>query len=89
MVRDVNKLELSRADAGQAAALLARFDNVMGVLGEEKEESPDAEIESLIRRRDEARARRDFKTSDEIRDQLKAKGIILEDSAGGTRWKRA
>ena len=82
MVRDVNKLELSRADAGQAAALLARFDTVMGVLGEEKEESPDAEIESLIRKRDEARARRDFKTSDEIRAQLKAKGIILEDSAG-------
>ena len=50
MVRDVNKLELSRADADQAAALLARFDRVMGVLGEEKEESPDAEIESLIRR---------------------------------------
>ena len=61
----------------------------MGVLGEEKEESPDAEIEALIRRREEARARRDFKTSDDIRNQLKAKGIILEDSAGGTRWKRA
>jgi len=89
MVRDVNKLELSRADADQAAALLARFDQVMGVLGEEKEESPDAEIESLIRARDEARARRDFKTSDDIRNQLKAKGIILEDSAGKTRWKRA
>jgi cysteinyl-tRNA synthetase len=89
MLRDVNKLELSRADADRAAALLASFDRVMGVLGEEKEESPDAEIESLIRRRDEARAKRDFKTSDEIRNQLKAKGIILEDSPGGTRWKRA
>ena len=89
MVRDVNKLELTRAGADQAAALLARFDKVMGVLGEEKEEAPDAEIESLIRRRDEARAKRDFKTSDDIRDQLKAKGIILEDSPGGTRWKRA
>jgi cysteinyl-tRNA synthetase len=88
MARDVNKLELSRADADRAAALLASFDRVMGVLGEEKEESPDAEIESLIRRRDEARAKRDFKTSDEIRNQLKAKGIILEDSPGGTRWKR-
>ncbi|MGO8703801.1 MAG: cysteine--tRNA ligase [Candidatus Brocadiia bacterium] len=89
MLRDVNKLELSPAGAAQAAALLASFDKVMGVLGEEKEESPDAEIESLIRRREEARARRDFKTSDDIRTQLKAKGIILEDSAGGTRWKRA
>jgi cysteinyl-tRNA synthetase len=89
MVRDVNKLELSRAGADEAAALLASFDKVMGVLGEEKEESPDAKIEALIRARDEARARRDFKTSDDIRNQLKAKGIILEDSAGGTRWKRA
>ncbi len=89
MVRDVNKLELTRAGADQAATLLRSFDKVMGVLGEEKEESPDAEIESLIRQRDEARARRDFKTSDDLRNQLKAKGIILEDSAGGTRWKRA
>jgi cysteinyl-tRNA synthetase len=89
MLRDVNKLELSPAGADQAAALLASFDKVIGVLGEEKEESPDAEIESLILRREEARAMRDFKTSDDIRNQLKAKGIILEDSAGGTRWKRA
>ncbi len=89
MLHEVNKLELSRAGAAQAAALLASLDKVMGVLGEEKEESPDAEIEALIRRREEARARRDFKSSDELRNQLKARGIILEDSAGGTRWKRA
>jgi cysteinyl-tRNA synthetase len=89
MLRDVNKLQLSRPGADRAAALLARFDQVMGVLGEGKEESPDAEIESLIRRRDEARAKRDFKTSDDIRDQLKARGVILEDSPAGTRWKRA
>ena len=89
MVREVNKLELSRADAQKALDLLARFDSVMGVLGEAKAESIDAEVESLIQQRLDARTRRDFKAADAIRDQLKAKGIILEDGAGGTRWKRA
>jgi cysteinyl-tRNA synthetase len=89
MVRDVNKLELSRADAAKALAVLAGFDKVMGVLGKEEEGNVDAEIEALIQQRLDARKRRDFKTSDQIRDQLKARGIILEDSPAGTRWKRA
>ena len=88
MVREVNKLTLSRADAQRALALLERFDSVMGVLSG-SEESLDAEIERLIQERLDARKRRDFKTSDRIRDDLKARGILLEDSAGGTRWKRA
>ncbi len=45
-------------------------------------------IEALIKKRDEARANRDFATSDEIRDTLKDQGIILEDTPQGTRWKR-
>ena len=88
MVREVNKLELSKSDAAKALALLERFDGVMGVLGG-KEESLDAEVEKLIQARLDARKRRDFKAADQIRDDLKAKGIILEDSAGGTRWKKA
>jgi cysteinyl-tRNA synthetase len=88
MLRDVNKLELSKADADRAQALLARFDSVMGVLGEEEAGVLDSEVEDLIRQRDEARARRDFKESDRLRDALKSKGILLEDSPTGTRWKR-
>jgi cysteinyl-tRNA synthetase len=46
-------------------------------------------IELLIRVRDEARERRDFKTSDVIRDELKNLEVILEDAPDGTRWKLA
>ncbi|MGH9803801.1 MAG: cysteine--tRNA ligase, partial [Candidatus Acidiferrales bacterium] len=49
----------------------------------------DAEVEKLIAERAQARARRDFKRSDEIRDQLAAQGIVLEDTKDGVRWKRA
>ncbi len=55
MVRDVNKLELSPADADRVLAQLARFDHVMGVLGEEEPQVLDAEVEELIRMREEAR----------------------------------
>jgi cysteinyl-tRNA synthetase len=48
----------------------------------------DAEIEAAISARQAARKTRNFKESDRIRDGLKAKGVILEDSANGTTWKR-
>ena len=48
----------------------------------------DEEIEQLIEERIQARQARDFARSDEIRDVLKEKGIILEDTAQGTRWRR-
>ena len=47
-----------------------------------------AEIEQLIEDRRAARKRREFAQADKIRDDLAARGIILEDSAAGTRWKR-
>ncbi|MGH9813775.1 MAG: CysS/YqeB C-terminal domain-containing protein, partial [Candidatus Acidiferrales bacterium] len=48
----------------------------------------DADVEKLIAERAQARARRDFKRSDEIRDQLAQQGVILEDTKDGVRWKR-
>ena len=48
----------------------------------------DAEIESLIEERQEARRQRKFSRSDEIRDLLAKQGIILEDTKDGVRWKR-
>ncbi|HEX9058725.1 MAG TPA: cysteine--tRNA ligase [Clostridia bacterium] len=61
-----------------------------GVLGisPKKEESLDQKVQELIDKRQKARAAKDWKTSDEIRDTLKAMGIVLEDTPQGVKWKR-
>ncbi|KRL02857.1 cysteine--tRNA ligase [Liquorilactobacillus capillatus] len=74
-------------------ALKVELEKLMGVFGIKLQEpamhdDEDDEIEKLVRARDEARAKRDFARSDEIRDQLKQQGITLEDTPQGTRWKR-
>jgi len=56
--------------------------------GGEAEGLSDAEIDALVAERTEARKNRDFARSDEIRDLLKGRGIVLEDGADGTTWKR-
>jgi cysteinyl-tRNA synthetase len=69
--------------------LLARFDSVLNIFGATQEaEMLDAEIQTLIDERQEARRRRDFARADEIRQQLAACGITLEDTKDGVRWKR-
>ena len=65
-----------------------KFDSVLNIFGESKIEMLDAEIENLIEERQEARRNRNFPRSDEIRDSLAEKGIILEDTKDGVRWKR-
>ena len=49
----------------------------------------DEEIENLIQKRVEAKKNKDFKLADDIRQELLEKGIILEDTRQGTKWKRA
>jgi cysteinyl-tRNA synthetase len=56
--------------------------------GEGGESLSESDIESLIEKRAEARISRDFAEADRIRDDLAAKGVILEDGAGGTTWRR-
>ncbi|HEX8173662.1 MAG TPA: cysteine--tRNA ligase [Pyrinomonadaceae bacterium] len=68
--------------------VLERFDSVFNVMGGDEAPMLDAEVQSLIDERQEARRRRDFARADEIRDQLSAQGITLEDTKDGVRWKR-
>jgi cysteinyl-tRNA synthetase len=79
-LREENKLEV--------IAAIDRIDSVLNVFGDPQPQILDAEIQKLIDERQEARHRRDFDRGDEIRDQLAACGIILEDTKDGVRWKR-
>jgi cysteinyl-tRNA synthetase len=61
---------------------------VLGLLYNRQETALDAQVEELIEKRTQARKNKDYKTSDEIRDRLKAMGIVLEDTPQGVRWHR-
>lgn len=91
MIRDVNKL----ADSGNVYAediplirsAIRKMDQIFGI-ATFPEDSISEEIEQWIEKRNEARRKKDFKTSDQIRDMLLKQGIILEDTPAGTRWKK-
>jgi cysteinyl-tRNA synthetase len=68
--------------------LIDRIDTVLNIFGEQQREMLDSEVQALIDERQEARRRRDFGRADEIRDELANRGIILEDTKDGVRWKR-
>ncbi len=61
---------------------------MLGLLYNRQETALDAQVEELIEKRTQARKNKDYKTSDEIRDRLKAMGIVLEDTPQGVRWHR-
>jgi len=92
LVREINTVlsndGLKADDRTAVLAAIEKFDSVLGIFGEEKEEMLDADIDALIAERQTARQQRNFKRSDEIRDLLAEKGIILEDTKDGVRWKR-
>ncbi len=92
LVREINTAIANGLGKDGLLACADMFDQLTGVLGlvyNRKEEVLDSDIQALIDKRSEARKNRDFKTADEIRDQLKAMGIVLEDTPQGVKWSRA
>jgi len=81
------------ADVPVVTEAFDEFDRVLGVLSlrraeDERPPVPLEEIERLMDDRQAARRRRDFAAADRIRDELAARGVLLEDGPAGTRWKR-
>jgi cysteinyl-tRNA synthetase len=102
MVREVKRLrETEQTAAAGLAAELKRLGAVLGILQDDpehylrggdmaaKDGLDDAVIEDLIQARIHARSTKDWTEADRIREELQSAGIILEDSAGGTTWRRA
>ncbi|CAM3323808.1 cysteine--tRNA ligase [Vagococcus fessus] len=81
--------EVSSVIMTKATELLTEWLTIFGVAFSSEDELLDEMIDQLLVERDEARANRNFARSDEIRDLLKDQGIILEDTAQGTRWRRS
>jgi cysteinyl-tRNA synthetase len=92
LVNETN-LYLQQTEVTEAALklILEQFktmDEVLGILEEPKSNLLDEEIEDLMEQRVEARAAKNWKLADEIRDLLVGKGIVLEDTPQGIRWRR-
>lgn len=97
LAREINKLKTE--DQRKANVLASRLKQLAGVLGL-LEQDPEAflqgnaaddevsKIEALIKQRNDARAAKDWAAADAARDALKAMGVVLEDGAGGTTWRK-
>lgn len=92
LVRQGNTLLEQGVGAEGASVLLETLngmDSVLGLLKVEDEDVPlPAELQAMIEAREEARRQKDWEKADQIRDQLREAGIILEDTPDGPRWKR-
>ena len=92
LIKETNQIlsetSISNDNKDEIIKLFDDLDQVLGVLDKEEDKVLDEEIEQLIKEREEARKNKNYARSDEIRDYLKSKGIILEDTKDGTRSKR-
>ncbi|MBD1583144.1 cysteine--tRNA ligase [Pseudoalteromonas sp. S16_S37] len=98
LAKEVNLLKDKDAkSAGELAYILVQLAGVLGIAQQEPERflqgeqdnDEVAKIEALIVKRNEARANKDWAAADEARDALNAMGVVLEDSAGKTTWRKA
>jgi cysteinyl-tRNA synthetase len=90
-IRDLNRRidarALSTADAGRAVELIRELDGVLGVAAPAGSDL-DPELEAMLDARVAARAARDWAESDRLRDALLARGVAVEDTRDGQRWRQ-
>jgi len=84
---DINKLRLSSKDASKVISFMEDIDKVLGVI-DFKEDKVPASVKKLVDEREDARGKKDFAKSDKIRDELKKKGYVVEDSSDGPRVRK-
>ncbi|MDE3272036.1 cysteine--tRNA ligase [Pseudoalteromonas sp. G4] len=98
LAKEINRLKDEDANqAGQLAFILKTLGEILGIaqqdpesfLQGEQDDNEVAEIEALILQRNQARADKNWALADEARDKLTAMGVVLEDSAGKTTWRKA
>ncbi|MEO1815950.1 MAG: cysteine--tRNA ligase [Acetobacterium sp.] len=92
LVRDLNSnLDAASSQPAIIAGqnLFAELTTVLGLAVKDKETNLEEAVEDLIAQRQAARKAKDFKRADEIRDELLAQGIVLEDTREGVKWKKA
>lgn len=90
LVKDINTFiasPRSKEALEYAAKIFDELTDVLGILYNRKDTSLDKEIEEMIEKRQAARKARDFKTADAIRDELTARGVVLEDTPQGVKWR--
>ena len=91
LVKDINSelgVESSKTIVMQALELMRELGGALGILQKSTKGSLEDEIEELIAQRQQARKDRDWALADKIRDDLKERGIVLEDTPQGVRWKK-
>jgi cysteinyl-tRNA synthetase len=88
LIGALNKESFDKPFAAEVKAALAEFDRVLGVIEPEVAAGLSPEEAALIQEREDARKRKDWKRSDELRAVLKARGIEVEDKPGGQQWRR-
>ena len=92
LARDINTLVVgkgvSKATAEYAAKIFDELTGVLGLVYNRKTETLDEDIDAMIEARTKARKEKNWAEADRIRDELKAMGIVLEDTAQGVKWHR-